>query len=148
MIQEQSGREHGETDFNARHVIEALRSGVPSRAVGEYFSEARLGNARRVQDRLESVRETGRSGGMVFTGVVTERERHTCSIPCSAWRCGKHGGILRFPGQGDPCRQASSAVPQDHCQHLSAGVLPAGLPQEADDLTQGSNVSRNFWPMG
>jgi len=28
-------------DFNARHVIEALRSGVPSRAVGEYFSEAR-----------------------------------------------------------------------------------------------------------
>ena len=29
------------SDFNARHVIEALRSGVPSRAVGEYSSEAR-----------------------------------------------------------------------------------------------------------
>ena len=28
-------------DFMAMHVIEALRSGVPSRAVGAYFSEAR-----------------------------------------------------------------------------------------------------------
>ena len=28
-------------DIEARHMIEALRSGVPSRAVGQYFSEAR-----------------------------------------------------------------------------------------------------------
>ena len=28
-------------DVEARHMIEALRSGVPSRAVGQYFSEAR-----------------------------------------------------------------------------------------------------------
>ena len=28
-------------DFKARQMIEALRSGVPSRTVGEYFSEAR-----------------------------------------------------------------------------------------------------------
>ncbi len=28
-------------DMEARHVIEALRSGIPSRAVGQYFSEAR-----------------------------------------------------------------------------------------------------------
>ncbi len=24
-------------DFEARHIIEALRSGIPSRAVGQYF---------------------------------------------------------------------------------------------------------------
>ncbi len=28
-------------DKEARHIIEALRSGIPSRAVGQYFSEAR-----------------------------------------------------------------------------------------------------------
>lgn len=28
-------------DIEARHIIEALRSGIPSRAIGQYFSEAR-----------------------------------------------------------------------------------------------------------
>ena len=29
------------TDFENRHMIEALRSGVPSRAVGKFFSSSR-----------------------------------------------------------------------------------------------------------
>ena len=65
-----------QTDFNARHVIEALRSGVPSRAVGEYFSEARPAMLRRIQERMEAVRETGRSGGMIFTGRYGEGKTH------------------------------------------------------------------------
>ena len=28
-------------DMEARHIIESLRSGIPSRAVGQYFSDAR-----------------------------------------------------------------------------------------------------------
>ena len=38
-------------DFQAMHVIEALRSGVPSRTVGAYFSEARPGMLNRIRTR-------------------------------------------------------------------------------------------------
>ena len=63
------------SDFNARHVIEALRSGVPSRAVGEYFSEARPGMMKKLSARLSGVRE-GRSDGMIFTGRYGEGKTH------------------------------------------------------------------------
>ena len=56
------------TDFNACRVIEALRSGVPSRAAGEYFSEARPAMLQKIQSRLEQVHDTGHSDGMIFTG--------------------------------------------------------------------------------
>ena len=39
-------------DKQARHIIEALRSGIPSRAVGQYFSEARPKIMREISDRL------------------------------------------------------------------------------------------------
>ncbi|MBR1497728.1 MAG: DUF2791 family P-loop domain-containing protein [Oscillospiraceae bacterium] len=64
------------SDFNARHVIEALRSGVPSLAVGEYFSEARPGMLRRIRERLDAMRESGASGGMIYTGRYGEGKTH------------------------------------------------------------------------
>lgn len=64
------------TDFNARHVIEALRSGVPSRAVGEYFSEARPEMLSKIRARMDAVRETGQSDGMLFTGRYGEGKTH------------------------------------------------------------------------
>ena len=42
-------------DMEARHVIEALRSGVPSRAVGAYFSSARPRIMRTESDRKSVV---------------------------------------------------------------------------------------------
>ena len=63
-------------DFNALHVIEALRSGVPSRAVGEYFAEARPGMLRKISDRMNRVWETGVSDGMIFTGSYGEGKTH------------------------------------------------------------------------
>lgn len=63
-------------DFEARHVIEALRSGVPSRAVGQYFSEARPGIMREISGRMEQVRETGKSGGMIIAGKYGEGKTH------------------------------------------------------------------------
>ena len=63
-------------DFNARHIIEALRSGVPSREVGEYFSESRPGMRARIATKLEAAREENRSGGMIFTGRYGEGKTH------------------------------------------------------------------------
>lgn len=63
-------------DFQAMHVVEALRSGVPSRAVGTYFSEGRPAMLRRIRDNMEAVRETGKSRGMIFTGRYGEGKTH------------------------------------------------------------------------
>ena len=63
-------------DFYAMHVIEALRSGVPSRAVGAYFSEARPGMMKKIEGRMEAVRSGGPSDGMIFTGHYGEGKTH------------------------------------------------------------------------
>lgn len=63
-------------DMEARHVIEALRSGIPSRAVGAYFSSARPRIMRDIKERLENTSKTGRSGGMVISGKYGEGKTH------------------------------------------------------------------------
>lgn len=63
-------------DVEARRVIEALRSGVPSRAVGQYFSEARPQLMREISGRLDRVSETGRSDGMIISGKYGEGKTH------------------------------------------------------------------------
>jgi len=63
-------------DIEARHIIEALRSGIPSRAVGQYFSEARPKIMKEISDRLDSVCEQERSGGMVISGKYGEGKTH------------------------------------------------------------------------
>lgn len=63
-------------DFEARHMIEALRSGVPSRAVGQYFSEARPKIMKEISDHLDQVCEQGKSSGMVICGKYGEGKTH------------------------------------------------------------------------
>ena len=63
-------------DFQAMHVIEALRSGIPSRAVGAYFSDARPAMLNKIRSRMETVRASGRSDGMIFRGSYGEGKTH------------------------------------------------------------------------
>ncbi len=63
-------------DFEARHIIEALRSGIPSRTIGQYFSEARPELEREISNRLEKACETGKSDGMVISGKYGEGKTH------------------------------------------------------------------------
>ncbi len=63
-------------DIEARHIIEALRSGIPSRAVGQYFSEARPRIMKDISDRLDRVCEQGKSDGMVISGKYGEGKTH------------------------------------------------------------------------
>ena len=63
-------------DQEARHIIEALRSGVPSRAVGRYFSEARPAVIKQISDAIEEVREDRGSRGIVIAGRYGEGKTH------------------------------------------------------------------------
>lgn len=63
-------------DKEARHMIEALRSGIPSRAVGQYFSEARPRMMKEISARLDGVCNEGKSNGMVVCGKYGEGKTH------------------------------------------------------------------------
>ncbi len=63
-------------DIEARHIIEALRSGIPSRAVGQYFSEARPKIMKEISGRLDMVCEQGKSSGMIISGKYGEGKTH------------------------------------------------------------------------
>lgn len=62
-------------DMEARHMIEALRSGIPSRAVGRCFSEARPKLLKEVSQRISAAGD-GRSSGMVIKGKYGEGKTH------------------------------------------------------------------------
>ncbi|MCD8067791.1 MAG: ATP-binding protein, partial [Lachnospiraceae bacterium] len=63
-------------DFEARHMIEALRSGVPSRAVGACFSEARPKIMKELSAQLDQVCEHQKSGGKIISGKYGEGKTH------------------------------------------------------------------------
>lgn len=61
--------------FEERRIIEALRSGIPSRAVGRVFTEARAAIQQKIADALLETAE-GRSQGMVISGKYGEGKTH------------------------------------------------------------------------
>ncbi|MBT9138790.1 MAG: hypothetical protein DDT31_01366 [Syntrophomonadaceae bacterium] len=63
-------------DFEAQRVIEALRSGVSSRAVGHYFSSARPELMEQISCKLDRIRDNGESSGMVVSGKYGEGKTH------------------------------------------------------------------------
>lgn len=63
-------------DMEARHIIEALRSGIPSRAVGQYFSEARPKIMKEISNRLDMVCEECKSTGLIVSGKYGEGKTH------------------------------------------------------------------------
>ena len=63
-------------DMESRHIIEALRSGVPSRTVGRCFSEARPKIMREVSESLSRTAEEEISSGMVISGKYGEGKTH------------------------------------------------------------------------
>ena len=62
------------SSFEARKLIEALRSGVPSRAVGRYFSGTRTRIVALISAGMHEA-ETGKSNGKIITGKYGELSR-------------------------------------------------------------------------
>lgn len=63
-------------DYEARHIIEALRSGIPSRSVGHYFSEARPKILQELNNDLEEVALSGKAKGRLISGKYGEGKTH------------------------------------------------------------------------
>ena len=67
-----------QTDFDmeSRHIIEALRSGIPSRIVGRCFSDARPKMLRELSGHIDDVCERQKSSGMIICGKYGEGKTH------------------------------------------------------------------------
>jgi len=63
-------------DKEARHITEALRSGIPSRAVGQYFTEARPKILKEISSKLTAVVSSQKTDGMIVTGKYGEGKTH------------------------------------------------------------------------
>lgn len=129
------------SDFSARHVIEALRSGVPSRAVGEYFSEARPGMLKKIRDRLEAVRDSGRSDGMIFTGRYGEGKTHLLNTVFNM--ASQEGMAVSYISLG---KETPMDKPWLLYQKLMANTYLLGAEQPGfrgrlEELTSGSSVA-------
>ena len=63
-------------DMTAKHVIEALRSGVPSRTVGLYFTESRPKIMAQMKNLLNTVSDESKSSAMIIRGKYGEGKTH------------------------------------------------------------------------
>ena len=133
--------ENRKMDFDACHVIEALRSGVPSRAAGEYFSEARPAMMRKIQDRLEAVHESGRSDGMIFSGRYGEGKTHLLGTVFGMAFAQNMVVSYVSLGKETPVDKPYLLYPKIIANTYLPGAAQPGFRSKLEDLTQGSSIS-------
>ena len=131
-------------DFNARHVIEALRSGVPSRAVGEYFSEARPAMLKRIRSRLDDVRETGRSGGMIFTGRYGEGKTHLLNTIFNMASSENMAVSYVSLGKETPMDKPWLLYQKLIANTYLPGAQQPGFRARLEEMTQGSSIANEL----
>ena len=129
------------SDFNARHIVEALRSGVPSRAVGEYFSEARPAIMQKISHYLEDVKENDKSGGFIYTGRYGEGKTHLMNTVFSMATTSNMVVSFLPLGKETPLDKLYLLFPKIIANTYLPGAMQPGYRQALDVLTPGSNIS-------
>ena len=127
--------------FDAKHVIEALRSGIPSRTVGEYFSEARPGMMKKINDRMDKVLETGRSDGMIFTGRYGEGKTHLLNTVFNRAFAANMVVSMISIGKETPMDKPYLLFQKLIANTYLPGAAQPGFRQKLEELTQGSSVA-------
>ena len=131
-------------DFPSRHMIEALRSGIPSRAVGRYFSEARPKIMQELIHDLDAVRNDGFSGGKVISGKYGEGKTHLLNTVFS---------LAHANNMVVSLISLSKETPFDKLYHVYKNVvnntylpqrMQPGFMQEIEELTSNSPLSNEL----
>ena len=122
-------------------MIEALRSGVPSRMVGEYFSEARPGMIKRISARLEKVQESGSSDGMIFCGRYGEGKTHLLNTVFGM--ASSMNMVVSFVslGKETPADRTYLLFQKLMANTYLPGAAQPGFRQKLEEMTKGSAVS-------
>ena len=128
------------SDFQAMHVIEALRPGVPSRAVGAYFSEARPAMLKKISNRLEET-AGGSSGGMIIRGKYGEGKTHLLNTVFSmASDAGMAVSYVSL-GKETPLNNLHQLYRKIIANTYLPGAAQPGFRQKLEEMTPGSGVA-------
>jgi hypothetical protein len=65
-----------EFDFDSRHIIEALRSGIPSKTVGKCFCDSRAELLNDIENEINTVADTNVSDSRIVSGRYGEGKTH------------------------------------------------------------------------
>ncbi len=128
-------------DFESMHIIEALRSGVPSRAVGAYFSEARPDMLEKIRRRMEAVRETGKSDGLMYRGSYGEGKTHLLNTVFNLASEANMAVSYVSLGKETPMDKPHLLYPRIIANTCLPGKEQPGFRSILEEMTQGSGVA-------
>ena len=129
------------SSFEARHIIEALRQGVPSRAVGRYFSEARPGIMKKITDSMEKVLDGDGSCGMIVTGRYGEGKTHLLNTVFNMAFSANMAVSLVSLGKETPMDKPYLLYQKLIANTYLPGSAQPGFRPKLEALTQGSAIS-------
>lgn len=127
-------------DFQAMHVIEALRSGVPSREVGAYFSDARPAMLEKIKTKIETVRTSGKSDSLLFRGNYGEGKTHLLNTAFSI--ASEENMVVSYVSLGKETPMTPHLL---YARLISNTYLPGtqqpGFRQKLEELAPGSGTA-------
>ena len=128
-------------DMESRHIIEALRSGIPSRIVGRCFSDARPKILKELSGHIEDVCERQKSAGMIISGKYGEGKTHLLNTVFNM--ASENNMVVSY-------LSLSKETPMDKLHLLSPKLmantylpkrLQPGFAQVFDTMTAGSRLA-------
>lgn len=131
-------------DLEARRVIEALRSGIPSRAVGQYFSEARPQIMKDISERLNQVSEEGKSAGMIIAGKYGEGKTHLLNTVFNMAHSNNMVVSYLSLGKETPMDKLYLVYQKIICNTYLPGRQQPGFMHVLDNMTSNSPVANEM----
>lgn len=127
--------------MESRHIIEALRSGIPSRIVGRCFSDARPRVLRELSGRINDVCERQRSSGMIICGKYGEGKTHLLNTVFNM--ANENNMVVSYLSlsKETPMDKLHMLYPKLMANTYLPGRMQPGFSQIFDTMTAGSRLA-------
>ncbi|MGE4464488.1 BREX system ATP-binding domain-containing protein, partial [Sphaerochaeta sp.] len=131
-------------EYEQRHMIEALRSGIPSKAIGHHFSEARKELLSDLISRLDAVSSEGISDGMIISGKYGEGKTHLLNTVYTLAHARNMVVSVVSLSKETPLDKLYLVYPKLISNTFLPGRLQPGFTQELDKLTPNAPLANDL----
>ena len=131
-------------DMESRHIVEALRSGIPSRVVGRCFSDARPKTLKELSGRIGDVCDRGKSSGMIICGKYGEGKTHLLNTVFNM--ASENNMVVSYLSlsKETPIDKLHLLYPKLMANTYLPGRLQPGFAQVFDKVTAGSKLAADM----
>lgn len=128
-------------DMESRHIIEALRSGIPSRAVGRCFSDARPRVLKDLSGHISDACDRQKSSGMIICGKYGEGKTHLLNTVFNM--ASENNMVVSYLSlsKETPMDKLHLLYPKLMADTYLPGHLQPGFTQIFDTMTAGSKLA-------